>query len=244
MSRAQPPSPQQFRTIEEWATEFYEFYLSQTRIREENDPLPVLLAHRTDGGLERATTNGIMLFDPIYDTMVVSENGKWEPHRNQPLVFINYDTAFNVNGATISTGGVKIPFDNEEVNLSSWATFNSGSNDIDLLQGTYAIEGFVTISKISGGAKAFTGYLAESSDLTTPVGTVKLGTLSLPANAPNGQTFVVPFRGQIDVPEGGGTYAMVVNTSNSNTRFGTAHNISGYENIYARLSISLTGLNE
>jgi hypothetical protein len=244
MSRALPPNPNDFIGLEEWARKFYEFYLSQVRYQEENDPLPILLAHRSNSVMERAAVDGLFLYDPTYETPVVSEQGEWEPTRTKSLFSLNYDTAFNVDGATISTGGDKIPFDALATDGAPWAVFDAVNNDFDLVQGQYNIEGFVSITKISGGEKTFTGYLAESTDLTTPVGTVKMGSLVIPSNAANEATFVVPFRGQVSVPSGGGTYAMVVNTADSDTRFGTAHGISGYENIYARLAISLIGLNE
>lgn len=244
MSTALPPSPNQFSSVEEWARQFYEFYLSQTRVRDENDPLPIQLPHRVNEIMERAATDGIMLFDPAYGSPVTSEDGAWEPTRTQPQFSIEYDTAFNVNGATVTTGGDKVPFDTQEIDRSKWATFNPTTNDFDLIQGRYQIEGFVTLTKLSGGAKNLTGYLAESSDLTTPVGTVKMGTVRFAAAAPNNTTLVVPFRGQVTVPSGGGTYAMVVQTPDSNVAFGVAHSISGYDNAYARLSISLVGLNE
>jgi hypothetical protein len=244
MARALPPSPSEFRSLNEWATELYEFFLAQTRAGEDNDPLPVLLPHRTQGVMERAAVNGILLFDPDYDTPVVSETGAWEPLRNTPQFAISYDTAATTDGATITTGGAKVPFDTAEVEVAPWATFNSGTTDFTLSRGKYYIEGFVSLTKVSGGEKSFAGYLAESSDLTTPVGTVRMGTLIIPTNGANEATHVVPFRGQVTVPEGGETYAMVVNTPDSDTRFGSAHDITGYQNIFARLAITLIGLNE
>lgn len=244
MSQNVPPSPSEFRSIDEWAQNFYEFYLSQTRIRDDNDPLPVLLPHRVDNIMERAAVAGILLYDPTYETPVVSEDGAWEPIRNVPQFVLQYDTASTTDGAAITTGGAKIPFDTEEAALAGWATFNAGTTDITLIRGKYYIEGFVALTKVSGGEKTFTGYLAKSSDLTTPVGTVKMGTLVIPTSGVDETTHVVPFRGQVIVPEGGETYAMVVNTPDSDTRFGSAHGITGFENIYARLAITLIGLNE
>jgi hypothetical protein len=192
--------------------------------------------------MERASVDGILLYDPTYKTAVLSVDGLWEPTRNQPLFEIDYDTAFNVNGAAITTDGAKIPYDVAEIDRASWATFNATTNDFTLSAGRYFISGYVSLSKVSGSGKTFTGYLAETSDLTTPVGTVRMGSLAIPSSASSNETHVVPFSGQVEVPTGGETYAMVVNTPNTNTRFGTAHNISGLTNVYSRLAISLIGL--
>lgn len=244
MSRGLPPNPTGFRSLSEWAQQFYEFFLARSRVAEENDPLPVLLPHRTSTTFERATPNGILLYDPVYNTPVVSVGGEWEPTRNKPLFELNYEEAANDNGVNIGQNGDKIPFNAQNLNGSTWGTFNSSTTDFTLFQGQYYIDGYVSITKAGGGAKSFTGYLAKSSDLTTPVGSVKMGSLTLPANAVSRSTDIVPFSGQVSVPQGGDTYAMVVFTEDNNTRFGTAHGITGYLNVYGRLSVTLIGLNE
>lgn len=237
------PNPVAFQDIREWAKEMYRYFGTQVRFDEENDPLPVLLPHRTSARDERATTDGIMLHDPLYETSVVSENNEWVPVVGQQSVQLNYDTAATTNGAAVGTGGAKIPFDTEAENGVPWCTFNAGTNDFTLIQGKYFIEGYVTLTKLSGGAKNITGYLAQSSDLTTPVGTVSMGTLRFASSAPNNTTKIVPFIGTVAVPAGGQTLAMVVLTNDTNVTFGVAHGITGYENIYSRLSIKLAGLN-
>lgn len=77
MTRRLPPNPNEFRSLADWAKQFYEFSLSLTRITTENDPLPVLLAHQTEGQLPRAAEDGILMFDPQTEQTVVSTGGDW-----------------------------------------------------------------------------------------------------------------------------------------------------------------------
>lgn len=243
MSNSVPPNPEFFGNMRDWARAFYEFQLTQTRIGQANDPLPVLLAHRTGGIVERAATDGVLMYDPTYETPIISIDDAWEPTRTKPQFLIDYDTPAATDGAAMSAGANAIPFDVAEVDVAAWATFNATTNDFTLIQGRYYVSGFVSLSKVSGGAKAFTGYLAETSALTTPVGDVKMGTLVIPSSASNDETHVVPFQGIVDVPDGGGTYSMVVHASAADCRFGTAHGITGYTNIFGRLAVTLIGVN-
>lgn len=243
MNRRLPPNPRQFRSLHEWATQFYDFLLTGSARNEKADPMPVLLSHRSVNSLERASVDGILLYDPVYETTVVSVGGKWEPLRTVPLFMLCYDELYNVDGNTITTGGMKVPYNEAEINNASWATFNPTTNDFTLIKGIYSISGFVTITKTAGGAKRLTGYLAKSSDLTTITGTVRMGTTHISASAPNDTTLVVPFTGQVTV-DAEDTYAFVVQTSDSDTALGKAHDILGYDNEYSRLTICLIGLNE
>lgn len=77
MSQGLPPNPNAYRSLEEWARQFYDYYLAETRVSEENDPLPVLLAHQTPNQLYRATVDGVLMYDPATGHPVVSKNGEW-----------------------------------------------------------------------------------------------------------------------------------------------------------------------
>lgn len=167
----------------------------------------------------------------------------WYPLRESPLFELEYVEAFNVDGGAISTGGDKIPFNTLTLDRAPWATFNPGTEDFDLTAGEYYLDGYICITKTSGGAKTVTGYLAEASDLTTPVGDVNMAPVYIPSSAPNDSTIIAPIRGQVDIATDG-TYALVVNTSGSDIDFGKAHGISGFDNVYASLGISKIGLNE
>lgn len=244
MTRSVPPNPKQFRNLQQWSEQLYEFFLAQTRITEKNDPQPVLLSHRVGGFRERAAVDGLLIYDPVYETIVYSQGGKWWPSRTARLFEFDYQLGAAVNGASVVAGANKIPFNTAEVDLAPWATADAANNEFDLLQGTYYIDGFYTLTKVSGGAKSFTTYLANPSDLSTPVGTVQGATLYMPSSLPNDFTTISRYAGFVNVPEGGGSYCVVCRASDTNVRFGTAHNLTGYTNLYAHLSIQLVGLNE
>lgn len=74
-----PPNPADFRSMQEWAEKLYEYFVAQTRIGADNDPLPILLAHRQGGLTERAATDGILMYDPSTGKVVVSKDGAFEP---------------------------------------------------------------------------------------------------------------------------------------------------------------------
>lgn len=103
MGTGTPPNPMLFRTTQEWAIEFYDFFMSQTRVREENEPLPLLLAHKVKGIMARAATNGIIMYNPATGHVELSTNKKWAPMANLTLdlapVFPAY-TATEIADAT------------------------------------------------------------------------------------------------------------------------------------------------
>jgi len=72
-----PPNPSAFRSLNEWASQLYEFFLAQSRVGERTDPTPVLLAHQTGG--ERAAVNGILIYDPVTKEPLVASVGVWTP---------------------------------------------------------------------------------------------------------------------------------------------------------------------
>ena len=74
-----PPDPGQFQSSSEWARACYEYLLALTRIEAENDPLPVLLVHRVGSEILRATTPGVLLYDPTTSEPLVSDGGDWRP---------------------------------------------------------------------------------------------------------------------------------------------------------------------
>jgi len=244
MSRALPPSPAAFRSVDQWARQFYEYTLAQTRVQQENDPLPVLLPHRTASVMERAAQTGVILYQPTYETPVISANNEWVPIRTARLVELTYELGAAVDGSAVVVGANKLPFNTLQKDLAIWGVPDTATNTITLLQGTYYISGFYTLTKTSGGAKAFTTYLADATALDTPVGSVAGASLYMPASLPNLFTNIVTYAGFIDVPEGGGTYAMVCRSSTAAARFGTAHGLTGYSNKYAHMSAQLVGLNE
>lgn len=79
MSKNLIPNPKQYRSLNEWAMAVHRMSAAPVRINVDNDPLPVLLPHRTGAKDERATTDGILLYDPDLGQMVMSKAGLWVP---------------------------------------------------------------------------------------------------------------------------------------------------------------------
>lgn len=77
MTQGLPPNPSRFRSIDQWARQFYDYFVSDARVEEENDPLPVLLPHRGSGIAERAATEGVVLYDPVTQEAIISKDGAW-----------------------------------------------------------------------------------------------------------------------------------------------------------------------
>jgi hypothetical protein len=79
-----PPNPSRFgRNIDQWALALYEYMTSQTKFGEANDPVPLLPAHLVTGGLERASVNGIVLYDPVEKNLVISKDGLFISSSNE-----------------------------------------------------------------------------------------------------------------------------------------------------------------
>lgn len=70
-----PPNPSLYRNPQEWQLKLYEYLLTQTRVGEVNNPLPVLLPFKT--GDERAAQDGVMMYDPVAARVVVAKGGVW-----------------------------------------------------------------------------------------------------------------------------------------------------------------------
>jgi len=82
MSVVLPPNPTQFRSIEDWANQMYEWQLANTTIGTTVEPAAVLLAHQT--GDERAATDGILMYDPVTQEPLVASDGAWVPITTLP----------------------------------------------------------------------------------------------------------------------------------------------------------------
>ena len=239
-----PPNPSSAASTAQWARHLYEYLLKQTRVRQANDPLPILLPHRTTAAMERAAVDGVLMYQPLYGCASMSVGGEWVPLRSAPAFEYSYKLGAAVNGAAITAGANKIPFSAAEFDDAMWATANLGNNAIDLLQGSYYIEGAYSVAKTSGGAKAFTTYCAALAAPDVPLGSIASPTLYMPAASLDTQAQIIRYAGRLDVPAGGGTYTIICRASATDCRFGTAHGITGYDNMYAQLAISLIGLNE
>lgn len=79
-----PPNPNQSSDLRAWARQLYDYILSESRVRQDNNPRPILLSHQVAGGLERAAAAGILMYDPVKKSAVISVDGRWEPIMSNP----------------------------------------------------------------------------------------------------------------------------------------------------------------
>lgn len=127
MSAQLPPSPSAFNNMRAWASAFYEFYLAQTRVNQDNDPLPVLLPHRADGIIERASVGGILLFQPETQEAVVSASSAWAPLSSLPSYTATQiaDASHEVNTLNKRAGRMVIDTTNNTIVVAT----GSGATD-------------------------------------------------------------------------------------------------------------------
>lgn len=95
MSARTPPYPR--KDLEAWARDLYNYMISEANVKERLEPSAVLLAHRVAGVLERASVDGILLYDPAVsvEAPVVSIGGEFVP-----LALVRQKTSFGVQTAT------------------------------------------------------------------------------------------------------------------------------------------------
>lgn len=77
MNGRTPPYPG--RDLNSWASQIYEFLASQANVTQRVEPTPVLLAHQTASGQERATVNGLLIYDPVAKRPLLSMDGAFYP---------------------------------------------------------------------------------------------------------------------------------------------------------------------
>lgn len=70
-----PPFPG--RDLASWAAQMYQYLAAQSPAKGRADPTPLLLAHKSVGKMERATTPGVILYDPVLETLVFSKGGEF-----------------------------------------------------------------------------------------------------------------------------------------------------------------------
>jgi hypothetical protein len=78
-----PPPPQSFSDWKAWAVALGNYLAKSSSINEPTNPQPIQLAHRLNTaagnlGLERATTDGLLMYDPALGRVVVSVGGIWK----------------------------------------------------------------------------------------------------------------------------------------------------------------------
>lgn len=239
MTFKSPPNPAQFRNMQEWALQFYQYTLSQSPIRGVTSPSPVMLARKLNDEMPRAVEDGVLLYDPVYKTAVMSQDGVWLPIKGYPELTLAYETAYNVAPALISSGGMAVPLNTVLDDSAAWGSLDPTTGYVTLLQGSYYFDATVSACRVSGTSERINAYLALTSDLTTPVGNASMAVIYT-----NTVTDHARLRGQVDVPEGGETYAIVVDVPTTDYyRLGIDSDLSGLNSRHADVSVQLIGFN-
>jgi len=100
MNNGLPPNPAHYGDVARWQQDLYRYLQQQTRIAEENNPLPVLLPwHIAD---ERASVDGLLLYSPNYRGIVYSEGGIWRPVGMETGIFLAEQEIFREYGDSVS----------------------------------------------------------------------------------------------------------------------------------------------
>lgn len=102
-----PPDPNQYPNIKKWAEDLIKFMTVSPPIRQRTDPQAVQLAHQVSGGnagVARASSDGVLMFDPQGPNVVVSIAGAWEALGGAapPPDLSNYYTKTQADAAFLS----------------------------------------------------------------------------------------------------------------------------------------------
>lgn len=164
-----PPSPAAYPTMEKWATAFYQYYIAQTGIGAAIEPAPLLLAHQTADVMARAAIDGLVMYDPIQQTVVYSEGGIWRPIGMDFAAFMAEQEILQEFGDTVS------------IVQKARTIFKFGNNrDLDIS------DGFATIWHL--GEEAGT-----ENEVFVPEGTNLIDSISSTSAADTTQPIVVEY---------------------------------------------------
>lgn len=76
-SRTNPPYPS--GNLNEWAVRLYEYLIEQANAdNSAPDPSPVALEHQLGSPAPKAIVDGVLMYDPAQNAVVVSIGGQWK----------------------------------------------------------------------------------------------------------------------------------------------------------------------
>ena len=85
LRRSLPPFAPTSNNLLDWATKLHEF-LSDTNAEATVIPSTVLLRHQVPSQLSRAAVDGLLEFDPVTKTPLISIDGVWQPIMIAPTI--------------------------------------------------------------------------------------------------------------------------------------------------------------
>jgi len=205
-------------------------------IRDRNDPRPTLLPHRVGSVMARASTPGVVMYDPVYACVVVADGTRWIPLSAASGV-MSFTSA--ADGDAIGSGQTKLPLNGGSSTAFS-ILVDDATDTFHLLRGLYEISAQVSLSKASADPATAVVYLAKASDLTIPVA----GAISNPVYIQSSQDNVAAtLQGVIEV-ETADDYCLVLSTGSTNLSLGKHTGLSGIASTLVSVSLSLKGLLE
>ena len=188
-----PPSPQGYTRWQEWAQDLISYQGGAARIKQPNEPRPVLLAHQlgvTSGntGVERATVGGILMYDPVIKKAVISIDGAWVPLATDAAVIetLEYDDIVLQDAWTVMTLTVPDPI---------------------IADGTYYVNLLSTVTGTGGNAE----YQFRIISQGTPIFTGNIYSVANGETAQVSIPFYVPYTGEL-LLEARGNNASLIQT--------------------------------
>lgn len=206
------PSLNKAGDMKTWARQMYEYLSNQSLLTKAVTAEPILLARQTSNA--RAGVDGIVLFNPTLRVPVFSRDGNYLPLTTAGAEY-SIDTAYNVDGPDLPMGETAVA-------------------DFALEAGTYRLSGFVSVATTGLVAANAVFYIADTSDLTTPLSSAISGSIGMPAVAGSVQ---VPIRGDLVAPTTS-SYSLVARTSANSLYAGKAHGVAGLNNNHMTIEIS------
>lgn len=226
-----PPAPPTQGSLLQWATDVHNYLKSQAPVQGEVLPAPVLLAHMMANKLSRAGTSGVLMYDPAAGKPVYAENASWQSFAI-PDIVAKYVTDAAVAGIPTLAGAVVVPFNMVELDASPTLSISPLNGHLTLVAGVYHVTASIELAHVSGAATLGNAYIADTSDLTTPISDLTSNVVSV-----NGTTATLSLKGVVACAIGA-TYAVVVNANNANSVIGKAYNFGTAKNLNGSLNMT------
>jgi hypothetical protein len=237
------PNPA-YMPIAQWAKEVYAALSVGKSGASEVEPTPVLLPSVTASDLPRATTPGVLLYDREYDALLVANGSAWAVHTSRAM-HMTYQEPNGTDGVALGLTGTKVPYNAETVAVPvPWGALDLATGNVTLKRGVYLFSGFIVCAKATAGDRWVTAGVAASNDLTTPIGDAISGTLPLLAAGTADTSLQLTLHGVLAVPEGGGTYNVVVYIDGDAATMGAAHSEAGRANQYSLVTVTLLDIQD
>lgn len=208
---------------------------------------PVQLSHRKRGLAERASEEGILLYDQLSYCPVVTvetQTAASPPARdfsvilNGPATELDYTLATGVNGSSIpSATATKVPFTS---NSGEYGPIRpeAGGNSWLMQQGLYEVHGFINLENTAAFARNVVCYFGDRDS-----GVAVSGTSLVSGEVSSSGHLQINVLGRLNIASETAV-SMYVIADGADVRFGYDHGIVGYNHTLARIHMRIVGTNE